>query len=91
MNTLENYRKQIDLIDEKLIDCISERIELCKKIALHKKENNIPMMQPGRVQDVIKNICLIADSKELNTEFIKHIYSILHKEIFEIENLIIDN
>ena len=62
----------------------------CKKVAEYKRNNNIPMMQPDRVKIVLENVCLAAEKYGLSREFIKKIYAEMHKEIFDIEDKIIE-
>jgi chorismate mutase len=49
---LEPFRERLDEIDEQLIALLGERFKVCRDIAEHKRENDIPMMQPGRVEVV---------------------------------------
>jgi 4-amino-4-deoxychorismate mutase len=52
MTGLEPFRQRLDDIDEQLITLLGERFKVCRDIAEHKRENEIPMMQPGRVEVV---------------------------------------
>jgi chorismate mutase len=52
MSGLEPFRERLDEIDEQVIFLLSERFKVCRDIAEHKRENEIPMMQPGRVEVV---------------------------------------
>lgn len=54
MNQLEQFRKEIDALDEQIIEALSKRFEVCRKVAPFKKAEKIPMMQPGRVEEVKK-------------------------------------
>jgi 4-amino-4-deoxychorismate mutase len=52
MTGLEPFRARLDEIDAKVIELLGERFTVCRAIALHKSEHDIPMMQPGRVEVV---------------------------------------
>jgi 4-amino-4-deoxychorismate mutase len=52
MSGLEPFRKRLDEIDDEIIALLGERFKVCRDIAEHKRENDIPMMQPNRVQVV---------------------------------------
>ncbi len=43
---LEEYRKDINEIDQKLLDLFRERMKLSQKIGEYKKENDIPILNP---------------------------------------------
>jgi chorismate mutase len=49
---LDPYRRRLDEIDARLIALLGERFGVCREIADFKSEHEIPMMQPGRVEEV---------------------------------------
>jgi chorismate mutase len=49
---LAPYRARLDEIDAQLVDLLGERFQICREVAVHKAENEVPMMQPGRVEIV---------------------------------------
>jgi 4-amino-4-deoxychorismate mutase len=50
--SLEPYRRRLDEIDDGIAGLLGERFEICRQIARHKLAAGIPMMQPGRVEEV---------------------------------------
>ena len=52
MNGLEPFRARLDELDDQIVRLLGERFETCREIALHKRAHDIPMMQPGRVEQV---------------------------------------
>jgi chorismate mutase len=49
---LEPFRRRLDRLDEEIARALGERFEVCREIALYKRANDIPMMQPARVEEV---------------------------------------
>jgi len=49
---LAPFRARLDEIDAQLVDLLGERFQICREVAVHKAENEVPMMQPGRVEIV---------------------------------------
>jgi chorismate mutase len=49
---LAPFRARLDEIDALLVDLLGERFQICREVAVHKAENDIEMMQPGRVEIV---------------------------------------
>ncbi|MBS1884996.1 MAG: chorismate mutase [Actinobacteria bacterium] len=49
---LAPFRARLDEIDAQLVDLLGERFQICREVAVHKSENRIEMMQPGRVEIV---------------------------------------
>jgi chorismate mutase len=51
---LEPFRRRLDVIDDEIARLLGERFEICREVAVYKSENEIPMMQPGRVE-IVRN------------------------------------
>jgi chorismate mutase len=49
---LAPFRARLDQIDAQLVELLGERFQICREVAVHKSENDIDMMQPGRVEIV---------------------------------------
>ncbi len=49
---LAPFRARLDEIDSQLVDLLGERFQICREVAVHKSQNAIEMMQPGRVEIV---------------------------------------
>jgi chorismate mutase len=49
---LEPFRRRLDFLDGEIARLLGERFEVCRQVAHHKREHDIPMMQPRRVVEV---------------------------------------
>ena len=49
---LAPFRARLDQIDAQVVELLGERFQICREVAVHKAENQIEMMQPGRVEIV---------------------------------------
>jgi len=56
MEELEKIRKEIDLIDEKLIELLNARAELVKKIFEIKNKKNKPLFDPSREKKILERL-----------------------------------
>lgn len=90
MDTLENLRNEIDNIDKQLTELFEKRMETVLKVARYKKQNNIPILNKSREEEVIeKNIKHLKNKgfKKEEAEFLKNVMAISRKaqarEIFE--------
>jgi 4-amino-4-deoxychorismate mutase len=52
MSGLEPFRQRLDELDEQIVELLGERFSTCREIAIYKRDNEIPMMQPERVVQV---------------------------------------
>ena len=55
-NELEQLRGQIDQIDDKIIALFKERMQVSDKIAMFKKEHDMPTLAPGRERAVLARV-----------------------------------
>lgn len=53
---LQDLRNDIDSIDKEILSLFIKRMSLCKNVAQFKIENNLPVYQGNREQDIIDNI-----------------------------------
>ena len=62
MNELEQYRKEIDEIDQELTRLFELRLNTVLKVGRYKKQRNLPVLDASREQAVIeKNISRLRD------------------------------
>lgn len=55
-DVLDNYRLEINNIDEELLTLLKKRMKLSIKIGKFKKENNIPILNKNRENQVLERI-----------------------------------
>lgn len=53
MTELEQYRKEIDQIDQELTRLVEERFEVAKKVASYKIDHGLPVLDVSREELVI--------------------------------------
>lgn len=53
---LDEMRNEINDIDGRLLELFLKRMDICKNVALYKKENGLPVMQSGREQQIIERV-----------------------------------
>ncbi len=73
MVSLEDSRKKIDEIDEKIMKLFEERMKTVVDVALYKKENGLEIFQADREKQVIeKNVNRVSDEslKKYAEEFL---------------------
>ena len=50
---LEDYRKQIDSIDDNILKLFLQRMEIAGEIAKYKKEQHVAISHPSREREII--------------------------------------
>jgi chorismate mutase-like protein len=90
LSVLAEFRNEIDAMDSQIIETLSRRFDLIRKVARLKKEHCIPMMQQGRV-DGVKNRCTkLGIEKGLDPTLVNDIYSLIIGQSCQVETKIIE-
>jgi chorismate mutase-like protein len=90
MEELLKFRKELDEIDQKLIDTLAHRFAVCRQVAEYKAEHAIPMMQPGRVLEVKNKAANRAVPAGLTERFAHDLYDLIISEACRMEDEIIE-
>lgn len=73
---LKEYRSQINEIDNRLIELLDMRLEVAKEIGNYKRENNLPVFNEERENEIYEKIR--EEAKEI--ESIIEIYAEIMKQ-----------
>jgi chorismate mutase len=74
---LESFRRRLDAIDDEIARLLGERFEICREVAVHKSEHQIPMMQPDRVEAVRARYLARGAEAGLPDEFSGELFDLL--------------
>ena len=72
---LQDYRKEIDAIDDQLVQLFGKRMDIAAKIADYKKENNLPILVPAREREKLADVAQKAGPEMAN--YTRVLYSML--------------
>lgn len=84
-NKLDNLRKQIDIVDEKMLILLAKRTILVRKISKFKKSHNIPILDKDRQSEVFNTQLSKGEVLGLSKDLIKKLYSLVHKYSIKIQ------
>ncbi len=79
-NELEKLRRMVDSTDEELLEVIAKRMRLIEKIGNYKKDNNITIFQPDRLNEIRETRTVFGSKLKLEEDFIRKILKDLHDE-----------
>lgn len=80
INQLEKLRKNIDIIDQKLIIVLAERFKKTEEIMSFKKKNGLPIKDKNREKVILKGINKMARKLKMSKKFITDIFKKILKE-----------
>ncbi|MGL5785552.1 MAG: chorismate mutase [Bacteroidales bacterium] len=77
---LATLRRQIDELDNLLLETLAKRMRIAREIAQFKKENNMPVLQSGRYDEIINKRCAQGAEMDLAVDFVKEVMEAIHEE-----------
>ena len=89
-NELELLRSRIDAIDTELLETLSSRMEIVRLIGQYKKDNNVTAFQVGRFSDLMEKRAKLAESLNLDANFVLQIFQHIHEDSVRMQTEIMD-
>ncbi len=77
MDWLSEKRKQIDEIDDCILEKMKRRIGLIEEVGQYKRDAEVEVMQPQRVDEIMKKCENFAEKNGLDAEFFQRLYRLI--------------
>ncbi len=78
--SLLSLRKQIDEMDDQLMDLLTRRMRVSREIAMYKKEHNMGVVQTRRYAEILDKRGAQGSLCGMDTGFIRRVYEEIHAE-----------
>ena len=88
VQTTENLsvlRKQIDELDEQLLTLLAKRMRISQEIGTYKLEHNMPVLQSGRYDQLLKSRQDMGSKLNLSGEVVDSIVKAIHEESVRVQ------
>lgn len=86
--SLTALRRQIDGLDNDLLELLAKRMRVSKEIGTYKKEHNMPILQAQRYDEILKDRIAQAEKMGMSSEFMKTVLMAIHEESIRQQMLI---
>lgn len=73
-------RKQIDELDNQLIELLAKRMRVCREIGQYKKEHNMTVLQTSRYNEILDKRGAQGILCGMSSEFIRSVFEEVHEE-----------
>lgn len=77
---LADLRNELDKIDNNIIELLSKRFEVTKKVAIFKNKNNMEIFQSEREKKLIEMKLMVGKKIDLDEEFIYKLFQLIMDE-----------
>ena len=78
--SLDTLRKQIDELDNQLLELLAKRMRVCREIGLYKKEHNLTVVQTRRYSEILDKRGAQASLCGMSDTFIRSVFEHIHEE-----------
>ena len=79
-SSLDQLRIEIDDLDNELVDVLKRRMNVAEKIGIHKKENQVTILQSNRWEELLKTRIQHGIDNGLTEEFMNKVLKAIHQE-----------
>ncbi|RYZ48462.1 MAG: 3-deoxy-7-phosphoheptulonate synthase [Sphingobacteriales bacterium] len=77
---LEKLRRQIDRLDDEILQLLHHRMKISEQIGQYKKEHDITILQTERWNEILERVCRNGEKAGLSKEFITQYFDAIHME-----------
>lgn len=77
---INQLRKQLDQLDNELMDLLAKRMRICREIGQYKKEHNMTVFQANRYSEILDKRGAQSSQLSMAPEFIARIFESVHEE-----------
>jgi chorismate mutase len=89
MPTLDDFRRDIDRVDEVLVRLLNERARCACEIGALKKAQNVEIYQPDREKQVLEHVRSIAAEGPLDPDAIARLFERIMDEARRLERRVV--
>ena len=77
---IHELRKQIDELDNQLMELLAKRMRVCREIGTYKKEHNMTVLQPTRYNESLDKRGAQGALFQMDSSFVKTVFEAVHQE-----------
>lgn len=77
---INEMRKQIDELDNTIMEVLAKRMRICRDIGQYKKEHNMTVLQASRYNEILDKRGAQGALFGMSPEFVKEIFEAIHEE-----------
>ena len=82
---LTQLRRQIDQLDNELLDILARRMNVSREIGAYKLSHKMPIVQSTRFGDIMAKRANAANAMGMSEEFMQSVFSAIHEESVRVQ------
>ena len=85
---LEQCRREINILDDQLLQLLGSRMNVCERIGQVKRDNQVSIFQPSRWNDILQKAITQGQNSGLSEDFVTAILRAIHQESINRQNAV---
>jgi 4-amino-4-deoxychorismate mutase len=86
---LNQLRREIDALDDGLLDLLARRRGLIERVAAYKHEVGLAVRLPERIEAVKQRCAAEGERRGLDPDFVRHLWSVIIEEACRLEEALL--
>jgi chorismate mutase len=78
-------REQVDRLDEQVLDLLSKRMDVVRKMGKVKAQQNVSTLQPNRWLEIVKDRVSKGAKLDLSEDFVLQLMQSIHEEAIRLQ------
>lgn len=78
--SLASLRKQIDEVDDQVMDLLTKRMRVSREIAMYKREHGMSIVQTARYSEILDKRGAQGSMCGMSASFVRRVYEAIHEE-----------
>ena len=88
MRDIDELRREIDILDARLMETLAARRKLVEEVGRYKKAHNLPASNSARKKEVLGKFKKSAAALGVETDFAAELYELIHRYAVKLEEKI---
>lgn len=90
-DVLGTLRREIDQLDEELVQKLASRMKIAERIGHYKRENNVTILQVNRWEEIVRTRGAIGRAMGLDEGFLRDLLRLIHHESIQVQTRVMND
>jgi chorismate mutase len=90
-DTLGALRREIDQLDEDIVQKLAARMKIAERIGRYKRENNVTILQVNRWEEIVRTRGAIGRAMGLDDGFLRDLLRLIHHESIQVQTRVMND
>lgn len=82
------FRQRINELDDEIVALLAQRFDVIRQVAAAKHQEGVAAVLPERVEEVKERNALNGESKGIDPDFMRKLYTVIIKESCDLEEVL---